>query len=153
MRPHALFALLLALALLAGCVDPPAEDGLEDGTDGEDAYEDCQALAFPGQGGWNIVRIDCEANVSGEDAASVECPNPSEAELRAAANLTAGEAELRIQDGADETVARHRLSDTGGQPRNLTVPDDAEAGSWTLTGERLKGYEGKYSAELACPQE
>lgn len=150
-----ILALLVGLVLLPGCVDSPADDGpAGDGTDDGQTYEECEALDLGsgGNGSVQVARIDCEANVTGENAAEIRCPQPEDAELMAGANLTSGQVEIRVRDGADQVVARHRVSDTGGEGRQLSIPDDAEPGNWTLTGERLDNFEGRYAAELSCPQ-
>lgn len=156
-RWHAylLIAALAGLALLPGCVDDAFEDGQapEDGED-EDTYETCDALVVPFEANgteWQAARIECEANVTGTDAQPLSCSEPEEARLVASTNLTAGQVELRVDDGEGERVAIHRLSDTGEEARELSLERGAP-GEWTLTGERLESFEGTYTAELACPQ-
>lgn len=153
-------AAALALALLfasPGCLDDGAEDPPDgDPPDGEDryTYEDCDSVTLTFEANdttWHAARVSCEANVTGTTTQNVACPSPGEAELTAAANLTGGQARVVVRDADDAAAADHRLSDTGGEPRELTVGDGA-AGNWTLAGERLEGFEGTFQAELACPE-
>lgn len=159
-RALAASLLLLGLALTPGCLDgPDGPDDGDDGTDGTDGndrytYEDCSSTTLSRDVNgttWHAASISCDANVTGTNSQQVPCGTPNEAELTVAANLTSGAVQIRVQDGADETIVDRRISDTDGEPRNLAIPD-GEEGNWTLAGERLEGYEGSFQSELACPE-
>lgn len=164
-RWQALLALvLLASGLLPGCVDPPGlGDGPGDGDSGaqdEDepsqrTYEECDSLSLTSEDGtttWQVARVSCEANVPGEDDETIACQQPEEAEVTASANLSSGEVVIQVHDPSGNRLLDHRLTDTGGQPRNLSLDAGGQAGEWRLSGERAETYEGTYRAELACPE-
>lgn len=155
-RAVLLCVLLIGSANLAGCTDspqPPASDS-DDGNSDRYTYEECDQTEFhPEQNGTtvHIARVSCDANVTGTNEKQIPCPSPGEAELTAATDLSSGSARLRVIDADEATVADHELSDTGGEPRNLSVEAGA-SGDWTLTVDRLEGFVGTYTAELSCPE-
>jgi hypothetical protein len=149
-------ALLLALPLAAGCAQDPGDDGANEspGDGEEDTYERCDTVIVPYETNgtqWEAALVECEANVTGTNSQTMSCAEPGEAELTASANLTSGEVEIRVEDDEGEPVAEHRLGDTNGEARELSVDEGAD-GDWRLAGERLDGFEGDYQAELACPR-
>lgn len=146
--------LLVGLALLPGCVDEGPADGTDGDGDDEDTYEACDALTVPFEVNgtdWEAARVECEANVTGTNEQSLSCSEPDRARLAASTNLTAGEVHLTVTGAGGETLADHRLGDTGDEGRELDV-EAGQAGEWTLGAERLEGFEGSFQSELACPQ-
>jgi hypothetical protein len=152
-RPWFVLGLALALALAPGCTELP---GGEDGADGgapsdEDTYERCTTETFAAGDG-EAALVECDANVEGSDEQAAECPRPSAANATASTDLREGAVRVTVEDAAGSVLVDERLEDTGGEARNLTLAEDGEPGTWTLTVERLDGFQGSHRAELWCPR-
>lgn len=153
MRRGLVLALAVTLAATPGCADLLDTDEDVDGEPppGEERRESCTAQTFPASDEGEVAFIECDANVPGRDDQDADCPRPDDAEATASADLDGGAIRVLVEDAGGEALIDERLEDTGGEPRNLTVPEGGEAGAWTLTVERLEGFDGSFRAELYCP--
>lgn len=154
-RAPTIAILLVATLLVTGCADVLEDDGDEPGGEDPSTFARCDEVDFQIEGAdsdWHVGQISCDANRTGENSQAVTCPRPGETSLTASANLSAGQVEIAVVDGASNRVAEHRLSDTDGKAQNLSIDEDAQAGDWQLVGERLEDFEGTYRAELGCAQ-